>query len=294
MAVKIEGEQIGWAFSAALHVGIVVFAVAGISDWLSFRDDPIPEAPPAIDIQFEKIADQTRVVEPEPTGEAEEAKPAPSRPAVANEEASAPEPSEAVPLPSNVPAPAKAKPTPPKKPTVSKLQKLAAKVRPNSKPKPPSRLRNISSVIDRAAKEEERGRSTDTEEEVVKKSETANVDPLAGLRKRFGANTASLRDALSQKLSGCWTFPSGAKGVRDMRVTVRIWLRQDGKLARAPEYIGVRGLDDPDNAFFRTFAESARRAVVLCEPYQKEAAVLYEQGNRYIDFNFSGREFAGG
>ncbi|MEX0298198.1 MAG: hypothetical protein AB3N28_03960, partial [Kordiimonas sp.] len=151
----------------------------------------------------------------------------------------------------------------------------------------------IAALIDRSIKEETEVVKKDEPKKEKEKAEEPKKEPsrFAGLRGRIA--TASLRDALSQKLSGCWTFPRGAKGIETMQVTVRIWLRPDGTLSRPPEFVNAGNLNDPDRAFFRVFAESARRAVRICEPFD-EASQYIGAGQKYIDFNFNGAEFAGG
>jgi len=283
----VKGERIGWVLSAVLHVGVATVALFGLPSL--HRERPAP--PPPIDIDFVKIADKTTAAAPK--AEKPQEQQAPTHSVAAAE----PEPqttTDAMPLPKPAPK-VKDIPKPTPKPKVSEREKLRNSVRVHAKPKPPSRLKlkNISSVIDRALKEEQiatkEGKKQE-EKQVAKKKEEAKPDPFAGIRGRIAA--ASLRDALSQKLAKCWNFPTGAKGVKDMQVTVRIYLRPDGTLARMPEFVGVGDLNDPSRGFYRTFAASARRAVQLCEPY-KEAMQYLPSGTAYIDFNFSGAEFAG-
>ncbi|MCJ9429581.1 hypothetical protein [Kordiimonas marina] len=283
----MKGERIGWVLSAVLHVGVATVALVGLPSLHHER----PAPPPPIDIDFVKIADKTTAAAPKAEKQQEQQAPQHS---VAAAEPVPETATEAMPLPKPAPK-VKDIPKPTPKPKVSEREKLRNSVRVHAKPKPPSRLKlkNISSVIDRALKEEQiatkEGKKQE-EKQVAKKKEEAKPDPFAGIRGRIAA--ASLRDALSQKLAKCWTFPRGAKGVEDMQVTVRIYLRPDGTLARIPEFVGVGDLNDPSRGFYRTFAESARRAVQLCEPY-KEAMQYLPKGTGYIDFNFSGAEFAG-
>ena len=280
----MNGERIGWIFSGALHAGVVVAVVLGLPSFSFHKDDPTP--PPVIDIEFVKIADQTTVTAPEP--DPVEPNLEPTR--AAREEYVPEEAADAVPLPSPKPAPPKKRePTPKPKPQLSERQKLAAKVRPRRKPKAPSRFKNLSSVIDKAIKKE--SAATPTEKPIEKKVAERKPDFLAGI-KRGAIGAASLRDALSQKLAGCWNFPVGAKGVEDLSVTILISLRRDGSLSRSPQYVDVGSFDR--NITLRTFAESAKRAVLRCGPYEAEATKLYELGEDSVEFTFSGKEFSGG
>lgn len=171
-----------------------------------------------------------------------------------------------------------------------------ASVRPQSKPKPPSRLKSsrIAALIDRSMKEEQEQApeaEEKQEEKVEQKEAEKKPDLLAGLRGKIA--TASMMDALRQKVEQNWVFPRGAKGIETMQVTIRIWLRPDGSLARQPEFVGAGDLNDPSRSYFRVFAESARRAVQLSAPFP-EVMPFLTAGQRYIDFVFNPGEFAGG
>ncbi|TNE66662.1 MAG: hypothetical protein EP335_02930 [Alphaproteobacteria bacterium] len=286
----MNGERTGWVFSAALHIGVAVAAIVGLPH-LAREHDPTP--PPMIDIEFVKIQEQTEVIAPKEEKQQEESQPEPEQ-QVAKAEPIPEDVPDVVPLPKPEPEVKKDLPKPQPKPEISEREKLRDSITVQTKPKAPSRLKSasISSVIDKALKEEKlKTQADEKKEEKVKAKEEAKADPFAGIRGRLAA--ASLQDALSQKLARCWTFPRGAKGIEDMQVTVRIHLRPDGNLARSPEFLDAGDLNDPSRGFYRTFVESARRAVQLCQPYT-EAIEYLPSGMGYIDFNFSGAEFAGG
>lgn len=285
------GGKLGWILSAVLHLGVATLAFVG----LPYLQRPLPTPPPPVAIEFVKISNKTQQQAPKEEQQQEAAEEKPQRNYAAVENVPAPA-EDAVPLPDKAP-PKKVtpKPKPKPKPQVSETRKLAQSVRPRAKPRPPSRLKSkrIAALIDRSIKEEKDLVKKDEtkKEEKTKTEEKKEVSQFAGLRGRIA--TASLRDALSQKLSGCWTFPRGAKGIEQMQVTVRIWLRPDGTLSRPPEFVNAGNLNDPSRAFYRVFAESARRAVRICEPFS-EASQYIGAGQKYIDFNFNGAEFAGG
>ncbi|MFC3052955.1 hypothetical protein [Kordiimonas pumila] len=292
----MSGGNLGWILSALLHVGVVLVALLGLPE----LSRPRPTPPPPIAIEFVQIADQTRQTAPEEVVEQKPQEEEPEKNYAAAEQAPAPV-AEAVPLPDKTPPKKEVAPEPkPKlqpKPEISEARKLASNVVPRTKPKAPSRLKisRISSLIDKSIEEEQRQMDqADKEREEKQKAKKPEEKPTALAQSLRGTvATASLRDALSQKLAGCWTFPRGAKDVEKMQVTVRIWLRPDGTLSRPPEFVDAGNLDDPDRAFYRVFAESARRAVRICEPFE-EASQYIGAGQKYIDFNFNGAEFAGG
>lgn len=277
--------------SGALHVGVAVVALVGLPQ----LQRPLPDLPPPIAIEFVQISEQTRVVEPEPPkAEPQQAQSEP-QPAYAAAEAAPEPPADAAPTLEQVkvtetPPPPKPKP----KPQVSENRQLANRVVPRSKPRPPSRLKSnrIAALIDRSIKEEQQEtlRREEEQKQTAEKEPEEKPNLFSGLRGRLA--TASVMDALRQKVESNWSFPGGAKDIQNMRVTIRIWIRPDGYYSRAPEFIGVGNLNDPDRAFFRIFAESARRAVLLSEPLD-EAAKHLDANTSYIDFEFNPATFVG-
>lgn len=277
--MKSGGENFGWVVSVVLHVSVAATAFIGLP---MLAREPSPPPPP-VTIDFVKIDDRDRVDVPQPKVEAErpvEQTPAESRNEVIEEAAA-----DAVPLPTPVPEVKPEPPAPKRKPQLTDNQRIARKVSPRRKPKPPSRLKSsrLKTLINKELKEER---------EQVRKAEAAEaedqpeeVDPLSGLRDKIA--TATLLTALQQKLEGCWRLPAGAKGIDKMFVKVRIYLAGDGRLSRAPEFVSSVNMNDP---FERTFAESARRAVIACEPFT-EAKDYVAKGNTYIDFDFDGSGF---
>ncbi|MFQ5348586.1 MAG: hypothetical protein ACE5ED_12250 [Rhodothalassiaceae bacterium] len=72
-----------------------------------------------------------------------------------------------------------------------------------------------------------------------------------------------------------------------MQVRIRIELRRDGRLARPPQFVDAGDLSAPGRDFYRIFAESARRAVLNCQPYDNLPLSQYELW-RQIEFTFAG------
>ncbi len=62
-------------------------------------------------------------------------------------------------------------------------------------------------------------------------------------------------------------MPAGAPNPETLVVRLKIFLNQDGTVARQPELIDTAGRAGSD-PYFRAAAESAIRAVQVCAPYQ--------------------------
>lgn len=277
--------------SVALHLGIVAAAWYG----LPYLTRPQITPPPPIPIEFVAIAAKTQAAAPKEEVQQEATTVEEPKQQFQAVEQPEPEVQEAVPLPTP-PEPEKAAPkvTPKPKPKLSEARKLSQRIRPQNKPKAPSRInsRRLSSLIDRSIKKEQEQAKLDEQKKEEKRRNEEEAKKKAMFAGARGAiATATIRDALSQKLAGCWSFPSGAKDVDQMQVLVRISLRPDGTLLRQPQ---VMGAGQNAEGFYRVFVESARRAVIGCAPYSDVAKTLFEMGESSIDFNFNGAEFAGG
>ena len=284
----MTGGRIGWILSLLLHTAVFTAAVVGLPSLSRSR----PAPPPPVAVEFVRIAEKTQVAAPKAPEVAEE-QTVRQQPQYARDEPADSGDPDTVPLPevaakavTDIPKPA---PKPKPRPEDVKRAKLRTSVRPSAKPKPPSRLKSsrIAALIDRSIKEEDEAAPSEADKTAAEEKEEKPQSLLAGLRGAIA--TASLRDALSNKLSKCWFFPGGAKNIETFEVTVRIWLRPDGSLSRTPEYVNARDLS---NDYYRVFAESALRAVGNCAPYE-EASQYIQTGQRYIDFNFNGAEFSG-
>lgn len=71
--------------------------------------------------------------------------------------------------------------------------------------------------------------------------------------------TISEKDLIANKLRGCWNVDAGLNGIENMIVEVRAYVNRDGSI-RDVKILNMRS--DPA---FRSVAESARRAIYICE-----------------------------
>jgi colicin import membrane protein len=74
-------------------------------------------------------------------------------------------------------------------------------------------------------------------------------------------------DALRAQIQACWSPPVGVADAKDLNVEIRLMLRQDGSVAADPQI-----LNRSPNPLFQVAAESARRAILRCQPYRLPAA----------------------
>jgi hypothetical protein len=93
--------------------------------------------------------------------------------------------------------------------------------------------------------------------------------PASGPRAAAGRGTkmtASEIDLLRSTISHCWNMPAGAPNPETLVVRLKLFLNEDGTVARQPELIDTAGRASSD-PYFRAAAEAAVRAVQVCAPY---------------------------
>lgn len=74
--------------------------------------------------------------------------------------------------------------------------------------------------------------------------------------------SVSERDLLGLKLRQCWNLDPGVRGAQNMKIEIRAFLKQDGTVKDVKILNTGRYGKDPA---FRSVAESARRAVYICD-----------------------------
>ncbi|PWL16885.1 hypothetical protein DKP76_15420 [Falsochrobactrum shanghaiense] len=202
-----------------------------------------PEPVPATEVQAKPEPKQE--VTPDPVAQAIE------------KQAEAPEP-DMPKLPDNVPAP-QAKPKPPQAQTAktpdrkpAEEQKKTASASQTSQSKNDAIADEVAALLNR---EKASGggakRSTD--------------QASLGGRRTTGGSTLSQSemDALRGAISKCWNVPAGVADAPGLVVTVKMRLTEAGEIQGAPQVTSGGG----DSGVERAAAESAKRAVLRCAPY---------------------------
>jgi len=289
--MAVGGEyRAGLVLSAAVHVGVVVAALVGLPSLT--RDSP--DLPEVVPVDFVVIAEEARTTEPQPQSQPEPT-PEPERQVAQVEPKPAPAP-EAVPLPAERPEAPTPPPEPEPKPEPDPEPQARIVVTPRAKPRPPSRFHanRLAALIDRSIEETAPTPSEPADEEAEPQQTDKPDEPQrrqAALTDRFA--TTTLRALIADRVQKCWYLPAGAKDVADMQVTIRIDLRRDGRLARQPRFVDTGEHSLSGNEFYRIFAESARRAVQNCEPYEDLPSAQYHIWQS-IEFTFDAGRMLGG
>lgn len=217
-------------------------------------DKPKPE--PAKQAEPKPTPVPATEVTPEPQPK-QDVKPDPVAETIVNDQAEA----EAVKLPENAPAP-EAKPKPPqaqtaKTPDRKQDDKQAQEAA--SRPKSEEKEFNADEVAALLNKQKPSGGGA------KRSTEQAS---LGGKKDTGGSKLSqSEMDALRGQIQRCWNVPAGAMDGGALKVSVQFKLSQTGEIEGRPEIIsggGAAGIE-------RAAAESARRAVLQCAPYNLPA-----------------------
>ncbi len=75
----------------------------------------------------------------------------------------------------------------------------------------------------------------------------------------------SEEDALKAQIYSCWSVPLGLPYDQDLLVRIKLKLKKDGTITKS-EILDHQRMNRPGQKFYKILAESALRAVRLCQP----------------------------
>ena len=103
--------------------------------------------------------------------------------------------------------------------------------------------------------------------------------------------TLSEEDALKAQIFGCWSIPLGLPYNEDLLVRIKLKLKPDGSITKT-EILDHARMNKPGQGFYKVLAESALRAVKLCQPL-RVPRTGYERWKE-LQLNFDAREMLEG
>ena len=77
--------------------------------------------------------------------------------------------------------------------------------------------------------------------------------------------TLSQEDALKAQIFGCWSLPLGLPYQKNLLVRIKLRLKPDGTVLRS-EILDHARMNMPGQGFYKVLAESALRAIRICQP----------------------------
>ncbi len=96
--------------------------------------------------------------------------------------------------------------------------------------------------------------------------------------------TLSQEDALRAQIFGCWSVPLGLPYDQNLLVRVKLQLKKDGTIMKS-EILDHERMNKPGQKFYKVLAESALRAVRLCQPLKVPPTGYEKWKNIQLNFN---------
>ena len=88
----------------------------------------------------------------------------------------------------------------------------------------------------------------------------------SSVKKSFASGLSlSQEDALKAQIFGCWSVPLGLPYNTNLLVRVKLKLKKDGTILKS-EILDHERMNKPGQKFYKILAESALRAVRICQP----------------------------
>ncbi|MDA8618438.1 cell envelope integrity protein TolA [Candidatus Pelagibacter bacterium] len=103
------------------------------------------------------------------------------------------------------------------------------------------------------------------EVEAVKRKKTDKLTQSTQKNSFASGLTLSQEDALRAQIFGCWSVPLGLPYDKDLLVRIKLKLKKDGTIMKS-EILDHQRMNMPGQKFYKVLAESALRAVRLCQP----------------------------
>ena len=101
--------------------------------------------------------------------------------------------------------------------------------------------------------------------EAVKKQDDNKITQSSKKNSFASSLTLSEEDALRAQIFGCWSIPIGLPYDQDLLVRIKLQLKKDGTIMKS-EILDHERMNRPGQKFYKVLAESALRAVRLCQP----------------------------
>ena len=101
--------------------------------------------------------------------------------------------------------------------------------------------------------------------EAVKQKKIEKVTQSSKKNSFASGLTLSQEDALRAQIFGCWSVPLGLPYDEDLLVRIKLKLKKDGTIMKS-EILDHQRMNKPGQKFYKVLAESALRAVRLCQP----------------------------
>ena len=122
------------------------------------------------------------------------------------------------------------------------------------------------------------------EVEAVKEKKTDKLTQSSQKNSFATGLTLSQEDALRAQIFGCWSVPLGLPYDEDLLVRIKLKLKKDGTIVKS-EILDHQRMNRPGQKFYKVLAESALRAVRLCQPLKVPPTGYEKWKDLQLNFN---------
>ena len=122
------------------------------------------------------------------------------------------------------------------------------------------------------------------EVEAVEKKESQKITQSNKKNSFASGLTLSEEDALRAQIFGCWSVPLGLPYDQDLLVRIKLQLKKDGSIIKS-EILDHERMNRPGQKFYKVLAESALRAVRLCQPLKVPPTGYDKWKDLQLNFN---------
>ena len=103
-------------------------------------------------------------------------------------------------------------------------------------------------------------------EEKAIKDKSSNKLTQSNVKNSFATGLSlSEEDALRAQIFGCWSVPLGLPYDKNLLVRIKLKLKKDGTILKS-EILDHERMNRPNQKFYKILAESALRAIRICQP----------------------------
>ena len=122
------------------------------------------------------------------------------------------------------------------------------------------------------------------EVEAVEQKKTDKITQSSQKNSFATGLTLSQEDALRAQIFGCWTVPLGLPYDEDLLVRIKLKLKKDGTILKS-EILDHQRMNKPGQKFYKVLAESALRAIRLCQPLKVPPTGYDKWKDLQLNFN---------
>ena len=122
-------------------------------------------------------------------------------------------------------------------------------------------------------------------EEQAETQKKANKLTQSSVKNSFARGLSlSEEDALRAQIFGCWSVPLGLPFDEELLVRIKLKLKPDGTILKS-EILDHARMNTPGQSFYRVLAESALRAVRICQPLKVPPTGYERWKNLQLNFD---------